>query len=386
MEIIGFSSIWQCLWHLAPCLKKYQVNSCVYVQEFSQSLTVKMESGSLGDVAEANNPPKLHRVFWPSLDPKKSWYALNFALCNCKPSRFCTLGYARVFPNEYRQINLDDLCLDNGVPASATWFSDSGRRSEKVYVASAFGFTIGILRQKSLADIQFIRSNEFLALAARINAFDLNRNQVQPSRSVECRSQKAGPEIIPPSKENLVQGHRNSESLPPTPPMTPSPPNSKSARAVILHVPPKPGKKRTLSELRADDDLSPASKKRKIRETAVHLMEQMKTLCEAKGESIGSVLGECCLLTKKVGSDAREMFSSVMETVVKEKGVKVAFSKLIPEDVWEEKLKSMRVPDWIYLLFKLKSRISDHSWQDLINLTRLGRTGVRIIDLEFLLE
>lgn len=112
-------------------------------------------------------------------------------------------------------------------------------------------------------------------------------------------------------------------------------------------------------------------------------MEHMKTLCEAKGESIGSVLGECCLLTKKVGSDAREVFSSVMETVVKEK---VAFSKLIPEDVWEEKLKSMRVPDWIYLLFKLKSRISDRSWQDLINLTRLGRTGVRITDVEFLLE
>jgi len=221
---------------------------------------------------------------------------------------------------------------------------------------------------------------------AWVNAFDLNRNEVQPSRSIECPSQKPGPEIIPPSKENLVQGNGNSESLPPTPPITPSPPNFKSVRAAILHVPPKPGKKRTLSELRADDDLSPVSKKRKIRETAVNLMEQMKTLCEAKGESIGSVLGECCLLTKKVGSDARELFSSVMETVVKEKGVKVAFSKLIPEDVWEEKLKSMRVPDWIYLLFKLKSRISDRSWQDLINLTRLGRTGVRIIDVEFLLE
>ena len=112
MEIIGFSSTWQCLWHLAPRLKKNHVNSNIYVKEFSQSLAV-MESGTL-------------------LDPKKSWYALNFTLCDCKPSRFCTLGYARVFPNEYRQINQDDLCLDNGVPASATWFSYSGQRSEKV--------------------------------------------------------------------------------------------------------------------------------------------------------------------------------------------------------------------------------------------------------------
>ena len=143
------------------------------------------------------------------------------------------------FPTSIAKINLDDLCSDNGVPASATWFSDSGRRSEKVYVASAFGLTVGILRQKSLADVQFIRLNEFLALAAWINAFDLNRNEVQPFRSIECRSQKAEPEIIPPSDENLVQGNGNNESLAPTPPMTPSPPNSKSVRAAILHVPAK---------------------------------------------------------------------------------------------------------------------------------------------------
>lgn len=208
--------------------------------------------------------------------------------------------------------------LDSGIPASATWFSDSRRRNEKVYVASAFGLTVGILHQKSLADVRFIRSNEFQALVAWVNAFHLNQNEVQPSSSIECPSQKPAPEIIPPSRENLVLGDENSESLPPTPPSTPSPPDSKSERAAIWHVPPKPEKmlKRTLSELRADEDLSPASKKRRIRETAVNLMEEMKTLCEAKGESIGSVLGECCLLTKKVGQDARELFSTVMETVV----------------------------------------------------------------------
>ena len=52
-----------------------------------------------------------------------------------------------------------------------------------------------------------------------------------------------------------------------------------------------------------------------------------------------------------------------METAVQERCVKVAFQKLIP--------------DWIYLLFKLKSRISDRSWKDLIKLTTLGRRVVR---------
>ena len=68
-----------------------------------------------------------------------------------------------------------------------------------------------------------------------------------------------------------------------------------------------------------------------------------------------------------------------MEKVVQEKGVKVAFSKLIPENVWEEKLKSMRVPECVFLPFGLKSRISDRSWQNLMNLAKLGRTGVRFI-------
>ena len=58
MEIIGFYSIWQCLCHMAPRLKKYQVYSRIYVQQFCQSLTVRMESGSLGDVAEEKDPPK----------------------------------------------------------------------------------------------------------------------------------------------------------------------------------------------------------------------------------------------------------------------------------------------------------------------------------------
>lgn len=106
-----------------------------------------------GDIAKANDPLKLHGIFSPSLDLNRSWYALKSTLCGCNPSRFGTLAYAGVFPSENRQIKLDDLCLNSVVPTSATWFSDSGQRNEKVYVASAFGLSVGILCQKSLVDI-----------------------------------------------------------------------------------------------------------------------------------------------------------------------------------------------------------------------------------------
>ena len=92
-----------------------------------------------------------------------------------------------MFPNEYRQINLDDLCSADGVAASATWFSDSGRRNEKVYVASAFGLTVGILNQKSLADVQFIQSNEFQALVAWVKLSILIRTKSSPQALLKAR-------------------------------------------------------------------------------------------------------------------------------------------------------------------------------------------------------
>ena len=77
------------------------------------------------------------------------------------------------------------------------------------------------------------------------------------------------------------------------------------------------------------------------------------------------------------GLGARDAVICTFDNMVKEKGVLAAFSKLVSEDSWKKRVQEMRVPDWMmYLLFKLKSRISDAAWQDLTNLTNLGRTGV----------
>ena len=62
--------------------------------------------------------------------------------------------------------------------------------------------------------------------------------------------------------------------------------------------------------------------------------------------------------------------------MIKEKGARATFSKLLSEETLDARVQSMRVPDWVLVLFKLKSRISDKGWQDFINLTKLGRTAV----------
>ena len=164
-----------------------------------------MESGNHDEVAEANDPPKLYRVFSSSLDPERSWFALNSGLCSSKLSRFCSLGYVRVFSDGYCQVKFDNLCDGSGYPASASWFSASGRRNEKVYVASAFGLDVGILRQKLLEDVPFVKWKYFQPLVAWINAFDPNCNQdVEEPNEVQCRVESSQGQVSAVSRENLT--------------------------------------------------------------------------------------------------------------------------------------------------------------------------------------
>ena len=169
-----------------------------------------------------------------------------------------------------------------------------------------------------------------------------------------------------------------------TPPSTPrqSPPNPKSPpkfESPPIQVPsdvhPK-WKKRTIEEIKVDQDLSPPSKRKKVHKVATRIVQEIREVCENNGETLGTALAECSRMTGKEGQDVRETVKSIVDAMVAEKGARKAFEKLVSGDSWNERVKCMRVPDWMYLLFKLKSRISDSGWQDLTNITKLARTGV----------
>lgn len=245
------------------------------------------------------------------------------------------------------------------------WFSADGWRTEKVYVASAFGLVLGILRQKSLDEQPFIHSEDFQMIVSWINAFTGNMSTCFPPTPPSTPSPPKPKSV--PFPENQFQ-----QDLSPKPKSTPF-----SENQFQQDVSPKSVKRtRTLNELKANEDLSPTFKKKEIQETAVNVMNETTRVCEKNGGSLSTVFGECCSLSGKAGHDTREVFRSVFDSFAQEKGVRVAFSKLISEEAWDKRVKCMRVPDWIYLLFKLKSRISDSAWQDLTNLTKLGWTGV----------
>ena len=249
-------------------------------------------------------------------------------------------------------------------------------------MGSAFGLFLGILRLKSWMSCQFIKSECFKMVVSALNF-----------RGLDCNG-RDGPENVieksahTPAHGAVLEAHpfpqaQNTERMPPTPPSNPSqpstnsPPNCKSPPNQSLNESAKIWEeKRSIEQLKADQDLSPPSKRKKVREAAASIMKSISQLCENNGETLGTVLGECCLMSGTDGLNARQTVKSAFDTVAEEKGTRRAFTKLLSEETWSKRVECMRVPDWIYLLLKRKSRISDSGWQDLTNLTKLGRTGV----------
>ena len=90
-----------------------------------------------------------------------------------------------------------------------------------------------------------------------------------------------------------------------------------------------------------------------------------------------------CILLLFNGIDAEkakvsETISEVVNLVMDAHGVKKGVTDLLLPTTYQELLKSMCVPDWVLLYFKLQAKLPDAVWQTLLNLTQLGRSGVSL--------
>ena len=81
--------------------------------------------------------------------------------------------------------------------------------------------------------------------------------------------------------------------------------------------------------------------------------------------------------------DARAILNDVVEQLSVKKQVKRAMEDLVGEETYVKYVESIQVPDWVLLYFKTKGRISGNIWQSVINITKLGRTGVSLQKLLF---
>ncbi|CAH3104237.1 unnamed protein product [Pocillopora meandrina] len=70
--------------------------------------------------------------------------------------------------------------------------------------------------------------------------------------------------------------------------------------------------------------------------------------------------------------------SDIAEQLLRKKDPKQALEAILGDSA-PKLFKSLRVPDWTLLYFKLQSRIPDQGWQTLLNFTKLGRTKVEVL-------
>ena len=75
--------------------------------------------------------------------------------------------------------------------------------------------------------------------------------------------------------------------------------------------------------------------------------------------------------------EAKAIVNEIVEEVAVKKGMKRSVEELVDDDTLLKYMESLRVPDWKLVLFQAMARVSTKTWQSVINITRLGRTGVR---------
>ena len=135
-----------------------------------------IHSSWLSWIAPAISPSVLrmiHRIFSPSLDPQRTWFALNDEFCVVPPRKFCSNGIFDMFPEEICRVNIVDLLDENGGPVPLSWFNKRAKAAETLYAGTTFAVLAGNLRRKNPGEGEFFKSEFFQHLIRALNRADL---------------------------------------------------------------------------------------------------------------------------------------------------------------------------------------------------------------------
>jgi len=123
--------------------------------------------------------------------------------------------------------------------------------------------------------------------------------------------------------------------------------------------------------------LGTTSRKRKIVSICNKVVTDLRDVLEQHHESLGCVLGNYFLFNCDEKKEfVQDTFSEIVDLVMEAEKSKKGLADLLHPESYNRLLKSMRVPDWVLLYFKLQAQLPDSAWQCLLNLTQLGRGGV----------
>ena len=303
------------------------------------------------------------RVVSPDLSEGKKWYVLSNRVCAMSPMRYFKKNVVvSTYPEEFAQVDMTSLRLADGSVYR-------GKACSKMeVVASSFGLLAVLLRQHPEKNA-LQESGHLARLKSYLNGLDLNCIAIEGELGAEHDRPPVARRLnMPPTphidatsnETGSTTSYAFSDIL-----KTPSSSRIKS-RLPVKSSP-------NLAEICNNSDLDTPEKTLMVEKRGKLVINDINEVCERHRESLATVLSHLCAFGD---TEATAILNEVIEKVSVRKGVKRTVEDLIGEETFSKYVESLRVPDWILLYFKTKARISGNTWQAVLNITKLGRTGV----------
>ena len=328
----------------------------------------------------------LSRVTSSSLDSRKHWYVVTKDICGTRPTDFSKNEIFRRFPDELRSVVAREL-----LPAKSANSAKFNRMPSTLYVASSFGLIGGLLRQKDFPPDGLVNSPAFKRVVSQLNSMvlDLEVHDAKdfPSGGETLPSQtcyeQLGTELaekkakidslelelkslqkqISDLHSNMKTSLSDSFSSDPGSPCCSSTPSRSPSSSCS-----------SIENTKNSPSLGSTTKKRKVLSKCREVMSHLSDVSEKYQESMACVLGNSFVFgCDDEKEEVRNIISEVVDLVMASKGAKKGLSELLSSETHAHLFKSMRVPDWVLLYFKLQTRLPDSAWQTMLNLTGLGK-------------
>ena len=334
----------------------------------------------------------LSRVEGPSLDPQKKWYVLSKEIIGTVSARLADFAHSvsKIFPDEVQSVTAWELRPTKS--GSILAYKNYTRSPRNLFVLSTFGLCVGLLRQRDVPPDGFLKSPVFTSVARLVNCIDLEPQEAMDldsgakpiHDSVQLSAELAAKKVLIESLElelKLMQARiADLESEMERMVTSSIPDHSSSCSPSSCESSPDS----SIEDIQNSPNFGSTTKKRKVQKKCKEVMVSLHDVSEKYGESISCVLANSFIFGADAErSEVKDIISDVVDMIMEAKGSKKGLSELLSSETYSRIMKSMRVPDWVLLYFKLQTRLPDSAWQTLLNLTQLGKSKVmyNILDI-----
>ena len=300
------------------------------------------------------------RVISPELSPQLNWYILCSKVCGSTPTQYFKRSpVVASFPGDFQRIDGAHIRLQDG-----RHYSKKKSSNATEIVCSSFGLITTLLRRSSSESSEFISR-----LRDLLNIIDLSNISVDEENEREANKRpRASRRLEMPTTPT----NKTSSSVAMTPPNS-----GNSQRAENKNVSPN------LKEISEKEDLDTPEKVLLMKQRSSRVIKDVHDVCDRNRESLAMVLSNMCAFGDP---EARAIVNEIVEEVAVKRGVKRSVEELVGDDTMTKYVECLRVPDWKLVLFQAMARVSAKTWQSVINITGLARSGVRCLATVVLLK